>query len=167
MRWTAPEALEERKYSSKSDCWSFGILMYEIWTRAETPYHDMTNQKVWTAVLGGYRLGQPENCPMEVHGLMLHCWHVNPDMRPAFADMATQLREMEADEVNLAQRRKDSQYDFALLDNLKPVEEHAYVDFTSGTDSIPPIFQDHMFYKGNRQVKPIFFAQELTSPGTS
>jgi serine/threonine protein kinase len=46
VRWSAPEALEEQKFSEKSDVWSFGVLLYELWTKAELPYKGMSNQKV-------------------------------------------------------------------------------------------------------------------------
>ena len=46
MKWTAPEALKYRKYSSASDVWSFGCVLYEIWSLGEKPFQEMTNQEV-------------------------------------------------------------------------------------------------------------------------
>ena len=66
VRWTAPEALEHQKFTQKSDVWSFGILLYEIWTRAELPYTNMNNQQVWVNVLAGYRLPCPNSCPDDI-----------------------------------------------------------------------------------------------------
>ena len=84
VRWTAPEALEHQKFSEKSDVWSYGILLYEIWTKAKLPYDGMNNQKVWIEVAGGYRLPCPDGCLKEIHGIMQHCWD-EPSSRPPFS----------------------------------------------------------------------------------
>ena len=92
VRWTAPEALEEFKFTTQSDVWSFGVLMYEIWTKAAVPYEGLTNQKVWVEVLAGYRLPCPDNCPTVVHDLMVDCWKPYGE-RPSFEVLMTTLRE--------------------------------------------------------------------------
>ncbi len=68
------------------------MLMYEIWTKAELPYADMSNQKMWVEVEAGYRLPCPADCPPTVHELMLSCWHADPHERPAFAYLKDRLR---------------------------------------------------------------------------
>ena len=90
IRWTAPECLEEHKFSEQSDVWSFGILLYELWTRAELPYKGWLNEKVWVQVLGGYRLESPTDCPTEVYWLMMSCWK-DAGSRPTFATLAEAL----------------------------------------------------------------------------
>lgn len=92
VRWTAPEALESRKFSEKTDMWSFGVLMYEIWTRAALPYKGWSNQKVWVEVGGGYRLPQPDGCPNKIFKLMQQSWSKAPADRPTFAEVTAQLR---------------------------------------------------------------------------
>ncbi len=47
VKWTAPEALLQRKYSVASDVWSFGCVLYEIWSVGEKPFHEITNKQVW------------------------------------------------------------------------------------------------------------------------
>jgi serine/threonine protein kinase len=71
VRWTAPEALEHRKFSAASDVWAFGVLLYELWTRAAMPYSGFNNQKVWIEVQNGYRLPRPDTCPQEIYDRML------------------------------------------------------------------------------------------------
>ena len=90
VRWTAPEALEHQKFSEQSDVWSFGILMYEIWTQATIPYMGMNNDKVWTKVLAGYRLPRPEDCPAAVYETMRKCWAAYCE-RPTFAQISRVL----------------------------------------------------------------------------
>jgi serine/threonine protein kinase len=126
VRWTAPEALEDRKFSEQSDVWSFGVLMYEIWTKAALPYKDMNNQKVWVAVLGGYRLSCPEGCPVEVHKLMLRCW-TEPHERPRFTELGEQLRSFEGGKT-LEQHRRASRRE--STNNNSAANGHMYVDFT-------------------------------------
>ena len=93
LRWTAPEALELRKFSEKSDVWSFGVLLYEMWTRAALPYNGMTNDKVWVKVMEGYRLPHPLGCPMEVYSVMRQCWQGAGD-RPGFAELRKSLEDL-------------------------------------------------------------------------
>ena len=94
LRWTAPECLEEHKFSEQSDVWSFGILLYELWTKAETPYVGWRNEKVWVQVLGGYRLPCPKKCPQYVHDLMMECWRDVGERLP-FAKIDEKLFELQ------------------------------------------------------------------------
>lgn len=92
VRWTAPEALEERKFNQMTDAWSFGVTLYEIWTQATLPYAGMNNQKVWVEVAHGLRLSQPEGCSAALYSMMSRCWSTRQSDRPSFADMAAKLR---------------------------------------------------------------------------
>ena len=94
IRWTAPEALEEQKFSEKSDVWSYGVLLHEIWTKAELPYKEMDNRRVWVEVLAGYRLPCPPGCPQEVHAIMRECW-LEVSKRPTFESLRIVFRKME------------------------------------------------------------------------
>ncbi|XP_077576592.1 ephrin type-B receptor 5 isoform X1 [Stigmatopora nigra] len=84
VRWTAPEAFQHRKFSSSSDVWSFGILMWEVMSYGERPYWDMSNQEVMKAVADQYRLPSPSSCPSALHSLMLQCWQAERGDRPGF-----------------------------------------------------------------------------------
>ncbi len=138
MRWTAPEALEDRKYSSKSDCWSYGIVLYEIWTRADTPYKDMNNQKVWMSVLAGYRLPQPPECPDAIYQIMLTCWSDQPNQRPTFQELAGSIRQLQTD-LQIEIRRASEYRTPDFLPEI-PMDQHVYVDFTNGNDIVPKEF---------------------------
>lgn len=87
IRWTAPEAIKYRKFSSASDVWSYGILLWEIMSFANRPYGDWDNFRVMREVDEGFRLSAPMNCPKAVHDLMLQCWSENRSMRPSFVDI--------------------------------------------------------------------------------
>uniref|UniRef100_A0A6I8PAY4 Ephrin type-A receptor 7 n=1 Tax=Ornithorhynchus anatinus TaxID=9258 RepID=A0A6I8PAY4_ORNAN len=84
IRWTAPEAIAFRKFSSASDVWSFGVVMWEVLAYGERPYWNMNNRDVINSVEEGYRLPAPMGCPKALHQLMLDCWHKDRSQRPRF-----------------------------------------------------------------------------------
>nr|BAG55504.1 protein tyrosine kinase [Monosiga ovata] len=92
VRWTPPESFKYRKYSSASDVWSFGITLYEIWTKAALPYGSAwSNLNVMMEVERGYRLPPPSDCPRAVYAMMMECWHPQPRHRPTFGQLLNKL----------------------------------------------------------------------------
>eukprot|EP00063_Salmo_salar_P082453 XP_014057288.1 PREDICTED: ephrin type-B receptor 5-like isoform X2 [Salmo salar] len=91
VRWTAPEAFQHRKFSSASDVWSFGVLMWEVMSYGERPYWDMSNQEVMKVVADQYRLPAPHNCPPALHSLMLQCWQAERGDRLGFDSLLSSL----------------------------------------------------------------------------
>ncbi|CAL1528118.1 unnamed protein product [Lymnaea stagnalis] len=91
IKWTAPEAALERKFSIKSDVWSFGVLMYEIITYGKVPYPGMAGSEVLQMVEKGKRMSKPTNGPIEVpdsyFNMMLKCWNRLPEERPTFESL--------------------------------------------------------------------------------
>uniref|UniRef100_A0A8C2ZMQ8 receptor protein-tyrosine kinase n=1 Tax=Cyclopterus lumpus TaxID=8103 RepID=A0A8C2ZMQ8_CYCLU len=91
IRWTAPEAIAFRKFTSASDVWSYGIVMWEVMSFGERPYWDMSNQDVINAIEQDYRLPPPPDCPTHLHQLMLDCWQKDRSARPRFSDLVSAL----------------------------------------------------------------------------
>ncbi|XP_053740409.1 ephrin type-A receptor 4b isoform X1 [Synchiropus splendidus] len=91
IRWTAPEAIAYRKFTSASDVWSYGIVMWEVISYGERPYWEMSNQDVIKAIDEGYRLPAPMDCPVVLHQLMLDCWEKGRSERPKFGQIVTIL----------------------------------------------------------------------------
>ena len=92
LRWTAPEGFTSSRLSIKSDVWSFGILLWELVTKGSLPYPDIeTNQQVCDAVIEGYCMPEPKDCPEPLHQIMLDCWEVNDDERPNFNNIHRHL----------------------------------------------------------------------------
>jgi len=87
IRWTAPEIFEKGLYTTKSDVWSFGITLWELFSFGQIPYADMTNFDVMQKVVAGYRLGCPQGCPDQIYQLMLRCWQKLPEKRPGFKEI--------------------------------------------------------------------------------
>uniref|UniRef100_A0AAZ3NV17 receptor protein-tyrosine kinase n=1 Tax=Oncorhynchus tshawytscha TaxID=74940 RepID=A0AAZ3NV17_ONCTS len=94
VRWTAPEAIAYRKFTSASDVWSYGIVMWEVMSFGERPYWDMSNQDVINAIEQDYRLPPPMDCPTALHQLMLDCWQKDRNARPKFLDIVNTLDKM-------------------------------------------------------------------------
>ncbi|KAM6987144.1 tyrosine-protein kinase Fer isoform 2-T2 [Aplochiton taeniatus] len=91
IKWTAPEALNYGRYSSESDIWSYGILLWETFSLGVCPYPGMTNQQAREQVEKGYRMSCPQKCPEEVYRVMQKCWDYKPENRPKFSDIQKEL----------------------------------------------------------------------------
>lgn len=103
-RWAAPEALTEGKFSSASDVWSYGVLLYEIFTGGERPFGDMSNNEVIAALRAGLRLEQPPACPASIYlTVMEPCWAELPNDRPLFSTIVNIVREAYNEHVSTAQ----------------------------------------------------------------
>ena len=87
IKWTAPEAAKENKFTSKSDVWSFGILLMETFTQGRRPYPGIYNKELLAMIERGYRMSRPRNCPQEVYQVMMKCWNYNPADRPTFGKL--------------------------------------------------------------------------------
>ncbi|XP_077684068.1 tyrosine-protein kinase Fes/Fps [Eretmochelys imbricata] len=91
VKWTAPEALNYGRYSSESDVWSFGILLWEAFSLGATPYSHLSNTQTREAIEQGVRLDPPKQCPEDVYRLMQRCWEYDPRKRPSFSTVHQEL----------------------------------------------------------------------------
>uniref|UniRef100_A0A4W3K6L5 receptor protein-tyrosine kinase n=1 Tax=Callorhinchus milii TaxID=7868 RepID=A0A4W3K6L5_CALMI len=101
IRWTAPEAIAYRKFTSASDVWSYGIVLWEVMSYGERPYWEMSNQDVIKAVDEGYRLPPPMDCPAALYQLMLDCWQKDRNNRPKFEQIVSILDKLIRNPSNL------------------------------------------------------------------
>ena len=102
VKWMAPESLSDGIFTSQSDVWAFGVLLWEIWTLGQQPYSAKTNHEVMVYVKEGNTLDRPSMCPISLHSLMARCWAFEPEQRPTFAECLTQIQELQVykDELN-------------------------------------------------------------------
>ncbi|XP_078571953.1 uncharacterized protein LOC144859301 isoform X1 [Branchiostoma floridae x Branchiostoma japonicum] len=91
IRWMAPESLFQGMYTTGSDVWSFGVLLWEIVTLGGTPYSDMIKREVMEHVKQGHRLEKPQHCEDSIFNLMMKCWNEDPQLRPSFAQLELAL----------------------------------------------------------------------------
>ncbi|XP_040283938.1 ephrin type-A receptor 4 [Bufo bufo] len=121
IRWTAPEAIAYRKFTSSSDVWSYGIVMWEVMSYGERPYWDMSNQDVIKAIEEGYRLPPPMDCPIALHQLMLDCWQKERSDRPKFGQIVSMLDKLIRNPNSLKRTGLEgSRTNTALLDPSSP-----------------------------------------------
>lgn len=95
IKWTAPEAIKEKHYSNKSDSWSFGILLWEVFSFGRVPYPRIPVNDVLQYVEQGNRMEKPEGCPDDVYNLMKHTWHLDPTLRPSFKEILINLKNIQ------------------------------------------------------------------------
>ncbi|XP_037340688.2 tyrosine-protein kinase SYK [Pungitius pungitius] len=93
VKWYAPECINYFKFSSKSDVWSFGVLMWEAYSYGQKPYKGLKGNDVMQMIEGGRRMDAPVNCPPEMYDLMRSCWTYKADERPGFKVVEPRLRE--------------------------------------------------------------------------
>jgi serine/threonine protein kinase len=93
IRHTAPEIVDSGRYSSKSDVWSFGVVVWEVYSGGKRPYDGMSNTDVIQYLREGARLERPPACSERVYNIVLRCWHKTPIRRPRFGDIRSDLCE--------------------------------------------------------------------------
>lgn len=100
VKWYAPECINYYKFSSKSDVWSFGVLMWEAFSYGQKPYRGMKGSEVSAMLEKGERMGCPPGCPREMYELMNLCWTYEVETRPGFTAVELRLRNYYYDVVN-------------------------------------------------------------------
>ncbi|XP_077488341.1 receptor protein-tyrosine kinase sevenless isoform X1 [Amblyomma americanum] len=136
VRWMPPESLVDGVFTNHSDVWAFGVLLWEVMTMGQQPYPARNNLEVLHYVREGGRLDNPDNCPDDLHDLMLTCWSYNPDGRPDFA-FCLQTLELLREKYQ------------ALASIGSAVHNHNYLGqpFTGGIDNLG--------YQGERYPPPV------------
>ncbi|XP_069095322.1 fibroblast growth factor receptor 2 isoform X7 [Pleurodeles waltl] len=91
VKWMAPEALFDRVYTHQSDVWSFGVLMWEIFTLGGSPYPGIPVEELFKLLKEGHRMDKPGNCTNELYTMMTDCWRAVPSQRPTFKQLVEDL----------------------------------------------------------------------------
>ncbi|CAL8072142.1 unnamed protein product [Calicophoron daubneyi] len=95
-RWMAPECFIADCYTSKSEVWSFGILMWEVFALGATPYPSLSNKDIPGWLANGNRNSKPDLATVDLYGLMLNCWSDEPAKRPTFKEVRFILNDLSA-----------------------------------------------------------------------
>lgn len=94
VKWIALESLADNVYTTQSDVWAFGVTMWEIMTRGQTPYPGVENSEVYEYLIKGERLKRPPDCGTDIYELMHSCWSPVPKCRPSFSELVSQLQSL-------------------------------------------------------------------------
>ncbi|XP_078357420.1 uncharacterized protein LOC144642321 isoform X2 [Oculina patagonica] len=120
IKWMAPESLGNGIYTSKSDVWSFGVLLWELSTMGGIPYPGISNTQLYKLLKTGYRMEKPDMCTDEIYAVMLDCWKLDPDERPSFEQLISILETMMTEDTPY--------HDFNKHDEAKACYNEAYCD---------------------------------------
>uniref|UniRef100_A0A4W5MN94 Fibroblast growth factor receptor n=1 Tax=Hucho hucho TaxID=62062 RepID=A0A4W5MN94_9TELE len=119
VKWMAPEALFDRVYTHQSDVWSFGVLMWEIFTLGGSPYPGIPVEELFKLLKEGHRMDKPGNCTNELYMMMKDCWHAISSHRPTFKQLVEDLDRI-----------------------LTLVTNEEYLDLCAPAEQYSPSFQD-------------------------
>lgn len=125
IKWLALESMTHQVYTSQSDVWSFGILLYEIVTLGAVPYSSISVENILKVLRTGYRMERPNHCHMLLYELMTLCWHTNPTDRPSFDELSEKLHNFLSMENKWGERIIDLQMMFnccmSEMNYMKPL----------------------------------------------
>jgi len=94
VKWSSPEVLVKSRYSTRSDVWATGVVMWEVLTRGERPYSSLSAEQTAVYVLNGGRLDQPDICPAPLWTVVTDCWQSRPTDRPSPSQLAVRLADL-------------------------------------------------------------------------
>uniref|UniRef100_A0A8C0FEH4 Fibroblast growth factor receptor n=1 Tax=Bubo bubo TaxID=30461 RepID=A0A8C0FEH4_BUBBB len=131
VKWMAPEALFDRVYTHQSDVWSFGVLLWEIFTLGGSPYPGIPVEELFKLLKEGHRMDKPANCTHDLYMIMRECWHAVPSQRPTFKQLVEDL-----DRV-LTVTSTDEYLDLSVpFEQYSPAGQDTHSTCSSGDDSV-------------------------------
>lgn len=103
LKWMAIESIFDLTFTTASDVWSFGIVLYELMTLGGTPYPTISNKDLLRELQKGYRMERPDNCSPEIYRLMIDCWQTRPSRRPTFTQLNRRIAAIMDDSLQSSQ----------------------------------------------------------------
>lgn len=101
IKWCAPEVIESRTYSNKSDVWSFGIVLWEIYSFADIPYPGQSNNETIRFIKNGGIMSKPERSPDNIYLIMKNCWSKLPENRPSFMELNKMFNQSDRNSISI------------------------------------------------------------------
>ncbi|XP_018798454.1 PREDICTED: vascular endothelial growth factor receptor 1 isoform X8 [Bactrocera latifrons] len=138
IKWLALESLSDHIFSTYTDVWSFGIVLWEFFSLAKVPYPGMDpNQSLYLKIKDGYRMEKPPYANNELYDIMLECWSTNPESRPLFKVLEKYFARMLGEDVTNHYVDLNDTYLRANMDNAntKPTD---YLSLMGSPDEMAP-----------------------------
>ncbi|XP_050420983.1 vascular endothelial growth factor receptor 1 isoform X2 [Adelges cooleyi] len=162
VKWMAIESLRDRVFSTQSDVWAFGIVLWEIFSLAVTPYPKIQQFEVlFNKLVEGYRMEQPKYANSDIYNIMLDCWKMNPMTRPSFDELAERLGNlledstkshyMNLNEVYLRMNTEGSH----STDYLSMLTAPTYLNCSPASENNSQIISEHSEVKDDFELKPM------------
>ncbi|OCT97975.1 tyrosine-protein kinase transmembrane receptor ROR2 isoform X1 [Xenopus laevis] len=165
IRWMSPEAITYGKFSVDSDIWSYGVVLWEIFSYGLQPYCGYSNQDVIEMIRNRQLLLCPDDCPAWIYTLMLECWSEFPARRPRFKDIHTRLRTWEnmSNYNNSAQTSGASNTTQTSSLSTSPVSNVSNARYVGPKPKTQP-FQQPQFLPMKGQIRPMVPQPQLYIP---
>lgn len=133
IRWMPPESIFYNRYTTESDVWAYGVVLWEVFSQGMQPYYGMAHEEVIYYVRDGHILGCPDNCPVELYSLMRLCWSTPPSDRPSFSSIHRILQRMHHNiHQNTPSTRKD------IMDTHTTTPPNSLKDIPDTHSNTPP-----------------------------
>jgi len=139
VRWMAPESIRDGKFTSQSDVWSYGVVLWEMATLAEVPYQGFANEQVMSYVKEGKKMPRPENCPDRLYDMMCECWESQPSSRPTFLDICRKLLNDASEEFSRSSFYLSSDGQEAVLNQEAMMQMRREQEEAQSTDPQTPL----------------------------
>ncbi|XP_065662129.1 uncharacterized protein LOC136084866 isoform X2 [Hydra vulgaris] len=147
VKWMSVEAIFDQMFTTFSDVWAYGVVLFEIVTLGGTPYPSISNRELLTLLKSGYRMERPENCSEPMYDIMLRCWNEDPLQRPTF----TELRDL----LDKIMSCGDCYFDFSIdeKNNYYNAASFNSLPSESGDDALEEnIFQKPVHVKSVKKI---------------
>uniref|UniRef100_A0A8C2D219 Mast/stem cell growth factor receptor Kit n=1 Tax=Cyprinus carpio TaxID=7962 RepID=A0A8C2D219_CYPCA len=158
VKWMSPESIFECVYTFESDVWSYGILLWEIFSLGSSPYPGMpVDSKFYKMIKEGYRMESPEFAPSEMFEIMHSCWDADPFKRPSFSKIVEKIEQQISDSTKHIYLNFSSRLPVALgsreessshVQRLNSVESHS-------TTTQPLLSSNDVFLEGTSPHHPL------------
>ncbi|XP_046622707.1 insulin-like peptide receptor [Neodiprion virginianus] len=133
VKWMAIESLRDRVFSTKSDVWSFGVVLWELFSLARTPYPLIRPEDMCRKLAEGYRMEKPPYAPKSIYQMMVRCWKAEPSERPSFEKLTINIAELIEEQVKTFYLDLGNPYTKIYADIWKRERETAISAEESGT----------------------------------
>ena len=151
IRWMSPEAIFDGKYSVRSDIWSFGVLVWEVFTFGQLPFYGWSNEEVLEKVRDGWHLALPENCPVTVCEIMEWCWEQDPHERVAAEQLVLMYSCLMRQSVQTANVPLCS---LAEFESVVPSRDRLENEYVAGEELIAETFEQSHRRESKRVKEP-------------